>query len=82
MYHGSRYDKLKWLVMWLLQASHLRVKDHCELFSEAGYRDIEIFEEHNKGWISAIAPNPAARRRNDGSTDDLTRCAWEQQAAN
>jgi SAM-dependent methyltransferase len=60
MYKGGRYDKRKGPVMWLLRASHLSVNDHRELFSAAGYADVGIFEEHNKGWISAIARKPTA----------------------
>jgi len=60
MYKGGKYDKLKWPVMWLLRSSHLDVKEHRELFSTAGYTDIEIFEEPDKGWICATARKPAA----------------------
>lgn len=55
MYKGGRYDRLKWPVMWLLRSSHLSVSDHRELFASAGYDNIEIFEERNKGWICATA---------------------------
>jgi SAM-dependent methyltransferase len=54
-YKGGKYDKLKWPVMWLLRSSHLSVNEHRELFSNAGYTDVEIFEEHSKGWICGIA---------------------------
>jgi SAM-dependent methyltransferase len=42
-YKGGKYDKLKWPVMWLLRSSHLSVNGHRELFSLAGYSDVEIF---------------------------------------
>lgn len=45
--------------MWLLRSSHLGVNDQRELFSKAGYTDVEIFEEHKKGWICAIGSKPA-----------------------
>jgi ubiquinone/menaquinone biosynthesis C-methylase UbiE len=57
-YKGGRYDILKWPVMWLLRSSHLSVNGHRELFSMAGYTDVEIFEEHNKGWICGVAKKP------------------------
>jgi SAM-dependent methyltransferase len=60
MYKGGKYDKLKWPVMWLLRSSHLSVSDHRELFSNAGYTDVEIFEETDKGWICAIGRRPAS----------------------
>lgn len=57
-YKGGKHDKLKWPVMWLLRSSHLSVNDHRELFSKAGYTDIEIVEEHDKGWICGVARKP------------------------
>jgi SAM-dependent methyltransferase len=57
-YKGGKCDKLKWPVMWLLRSSHLSVNDHRELFSKAGYTDVEISEEHDKGWICAIGRKP------------------------
>ena len=57
-YKGGKYDKLKWPVMWLLRSSHLSVNDHRELFSSAGFADVEIFEEHDKGWICGIGRKP------------------------
>lgn len=58
-YKGGKYDKLKWPVMWLLRSSHLSASDHRELFSTAGYTGIEIFEEHNKGWICGVGQKPS-----------------------
>jgi len=57
-YKGGKYDKLKWPVMWLLRSSHLSANDHRELFSAAGYTGVEIFEEHNKGWICGLGQKP------------------------
>lgn len=57
-YKGGRLDWLKWPVMWLLRSSHLSAQGHRELFSAAGYTDIEIFEEHQRGWLCAIARKP------------------------
>jgi SAM-dependent methyltransferase len=57
-YKDGKYDKLKWPVMWLLRSSHLNVNGHRELFSQAGYSDVEIFEELNKGWICGVAGKP------------------------
>lgn len=58
MYKGGRYDLLKWPVMWLLGSSHLSVSDHRELFESTGYTNVEILEEHSKGWICAMAARP------------------------
>ncbi len=31
-----------------------------ELFSQAGYTDVEIFEERSKGWICGVGAKPAS----------------------
>jgi len=33
--------------------------EHRELFTGAGFSDVQIFEELNKGWISAIGTKPS-----------------------
>jgi SAM-dependent methyltransferase len=58
MYKGGKYDWLKWPVMWVLRSSHLSVNDHRELFASAGYVNVDIFEEANKGWICATGTKP------------------------
>jgi len=45
-------------VMKLLGSHRLSVHDQRELFSQAGYHDIEIFEEHKKGWLCASGKKP------------------------
>jgi SAM-dependent methyltransferase len=57
-YKGGKYDKLKWPVMWLLGSSHLSVNEHRDLFSQAGYTGVEIFEKTDKGWICGLASKP------------------------
>ena len=53
-YKGGRYDKLQGLAMGLLRSTRLSVDEHRELFSTAGYTDVQMFEERNKGWICGI----------------------------
>jgi ubiquinone/menaquinone biosynthesis C-methylase UbiE len=53
-YKHGRYDKLQQPIMKLLGSTELGVDEQKELFSTAGYKDIQIFEEQNKGWICAI----------------------------
>src|SRR5262245_41265369 len=53
-YKGGRYDKLQGLGMGLLRSTRLSVDEHRELFSTAGYTDVQMFEERNKGWICGI----------------------------
>ena len=57
-YRGGKYELLKWPVMWLLRSSRLSVDDQRALCAAAGYSDVEIFEEHKKGWICAAARKP------------------------
>lgn len=40
-------------VMKLLGSRSLGVEDQRQLFCEAGYQDVQIFEERGKGWICA-----------------------------
>lgn len=46
-------------IMKLLGSANLAVKDQRELFSQAGYFDVQIFE-HQKGWICASGKKPFA----------------------
>ena len=57
-YKGGRYDKLKGPVMKLLRSTHLSVNGHRELFSTAGYTDVQMFEERIKGWICGTGRKP------------------------
>jgi SAM-dependent methyltransferase len=59
---------LKRPVMWLLRSSHLSVDEHRELFSKAGYVDIQIFEEHDRGWICGTARKPSGPARVAGES--------------
>jgi SAM-dependent methyltransferase len=57
-YRGGRYDSLKGPVMKLLRSTRLSVDEHQELFSTAGYTDVRVFEERDKGWICATGRKP------------------------
>jgi SAM-dependent methyltransferase len=46
-------------VMKLLGSSSLGVEDQRELFSKAGYTEVQIFEEKKKGWICATGKRPS-----------------------
>ena len=52
-YRGGRFDSLMAPVMKLLSSSSLSVQDQRELFVSAGYDDVKVTEEKNKGWICA-----------------------------
>jgi SAM-dependent methyltransferase len=61
MYKGGKYYWLKWPVMWLLRSTQLSVSDHREMFTSAGYVNVEVFEHNIKGWICAMAAKPARK---------------------
>jgi SAM-dependent methyltransferase len=50
-YKKGANDWLHGPAMKLLRSANLGVDEHRQLFSTAGYTDIEIFEERTKGWI-------------------------------
>lgn len=56
---GGRNDWLLGPVMWLLRSSHLSAQDQRDLFATAGFSEVQIIEEHKKGWICAIGTKPA-----------------------
>ena len=58
-YKGGAGSRLTGPVMRLLGSSSLSVEDQRELFAKAGYTDIQIFEEQNKGWICVRGTKPS-----------------------
>ena len=57
-YRGGRHDWFLGPMMRLLGSQRLSVDDHRALFQAAGYTEMEIFEERNKGWLCAIGQRP------------------------
>jgi ubiquinone/menaquinone biosynthesis C-methylase UbiE len=57
-YKGRRFDSLYRPVMMLLRATYLTPDEHRELLTSAGFFPVEIFEEPNKGWLSAVGRKP------------------------
>ena len=59
-YKGGKYDKtLQKLVGLFNNFAYLNVNEHKELFTKAGYSDVQIFEEYNKGWLCGVGTKPA-----------------------
>jgi hypothetical protein len=56
-YKGGKYDeylqKLEKLP-GLVPYHHLTIPEHHELSSKAGFSDIEMFENYEKGWICGV----------------------------
>jgi SAM-dependent methyltransferase len=56
-YKGGKYDRLLQRLEKLkgiMNYAHLSASEHSELFSKAGYSDVQLFEEYDKGWICAV----------------------------
>lgn len=50
-YKGGKFDSVQQPIMTMLKSSHLSAGEHRELFSKAGYVDVQIFEQQKKGWF-------------------------------
>jgi ubiquinone/menaquinone biosynthesis C-methylase UbiE len=48
------------LGMWLLRAHYLTVAQHQALLAEAGFRDVNTFEDRWKGWLCVTAERPTS----------------------
>jgi ubiquinone/menaquinone biosynthesis C-methylase UbiE len=67
-YKGGRYDAVLRRLETLQQRgimnyAHLTVGEHRELLANAGYSDVQVFEEYDRGWLCAIGrrPNQSSR---------------------
>jgi SAM-dependent methyltransferase len=59
-YRGRRNDWLYRPTMTLmLRASYLTPDQHRQLLVEAGFADVQVFEEKTQGWIAANGRRPA-----------------------
>jgi ubiquinone/menaquinone biosynthesis C-methylase UbiE len=50
-----RLEKLKGMMTY----THLTANEHRELLSNAGYADVQVFEEYDTGWICAVGKKRA-----------------------
>ena len=57
-YKGGTGSTLTAPIMKFLGSSSLSAQDQRELFTTAGYSDIQIFEEQKKGWICVSGKKP------------------------
>jgi len=61
-YKGGKYDELLQKLEKfgkIVNYAHLSVNEHAGLFSKAGYADVQVFEEYDKGWICARGRKPS-----------------------
>lgn len=57
-YRKGAYNMLQRPVMKLLKSANLDVEGHRDLFSKAGYTNIQIIEQRTRGWICGIGEKP------------------------
>jgi ubiquinone/menaquinone biosynthesis C-methylase UbiE len=50
-YKKGAHQLLQGPAMKLLRSANLGVDEHRALFNDAGYADVQVFEERSKGWI-------------------------------
>jgi hypothetical protein len=50
--------------------ANLSVDEHRELFLRAGFTDVQVIEEYDRGWICGIgkSPSPAAANEARGKS--------------
>ena len=58
-YKGGRFGALQALVMAPLGSAHLSADEHRDLFANAGFTEVQVFEEPRRGWICATGRKPA-----------------------
>jgi len=55
---NNRQGKLQWLGEHILKFRQMSIDEHRQIFSAAGFSDIAIFEDVNKGWLCATGRKP------------------------
>jgi ubiquinone/menaquinone biosynthesis C-methylase UbiE len=57
-YKKGAYNAIQQPVMKLLKSSNLGLDDHRQLFSAAGYTDVQVFAERTRGWFCGTGKKP------------------------
>ena len=57
-YKDASHDFMLGPVMKMLGSTSLSVQDQRELFANADYGDVEVFEERARGWICVTGKKP------------------------
>jgi ubiquinone/menaquinone biosynthesis C-methylase UbiE len=58
-YKGGRYDGRDRKFVELVNLAYHSVNELGELISRAGYSDVQMFEEYDRGWICGIGSKPS-----------------------
>jgi ubiquinone/menaquinone biosynthesis C-methylase UbiE len=58
-YKGGKYDERDRKFVELVNLAYHSVDELGELISRAGYSDVQMFEEYDKGWMCGIGTKPS-----------------------
>jgi SAM-dependent methyltransferase len=58
-YRGQTFGALMIVPMTLLRARYLTVEQHRQLFTSAGFSQVDVHTDPRKGWICAVGRKPA-----------------------
>ena len=58
-YRGGKYEKRDRKFVEAANAAYYSVNELGELISRAGYSDVQMFEEYERGWICGVGRKPA-----------------------
>jgi SAM-dependent methyltransferase len=57
-YKLNKRGNVSEMSMKLIRATYLSATEHREIFSQAGYSEVKVFEDAKKGWICGTAIRP------------------------
>jgi SAM-dependent methyltransferase len=58
VYEGGKYDKRNQKYVELIEIAFPSVNELREIFLRAGYSEVQMFEEYNRGWMCGIGRKP------------------------
>ena len=72
VYRGGKHDRRVQRFAGMMQKmgfpyTNLSVDEHRDLFLRAGFTDVQVLEEYDKGWICAIGKSPSSMADNEAS---------------
>ena len=59
-YRGGKKDRLVEQAAELIGMKCLTVEEHRELFTQAGYSDVQVVEDYDRGWLCAVGKKPSS----------------------
>ncbi len=62
IYKGARTSAAKFAEKYASRVGMtlLSAEEHCDLCTNAGFSDVQIIEDHDKGWLTCIARKPTS----------------------